>query len=61
MVDVSSIRQMKSTPWKCFRCGSEDHLVAKFPKSPKDNEKWRKQVRFNDKSNRACNSILVQD
>ena len=27
---------------KCFRCGSEDHLIAKFPKPPKDSEKRRK-------------------
>ena len=28
-------------------------MIAKFPKPPKDNEKRRKQVRFNDKGNRA--------
>ena len=27
---------------KCFRCGSEDHLIAKCPKPPKDSEKRRK-------------------
>ena len=43
-------------PQKCSRCGSEDHLTAKFPKPPKENEKWRKQVRFNNKGNRACYS-----
>ena len=31
-------------------------MIAKFPKPPKDNEKWRKQVRFNEKGNRACNN-----
>ena len=41
---------------KYFRCGSEDHLIEKFPKPPKDNEKRRKQVRFNEKGNRACNN-----
>ena len=35
---------------ECFRCGSEDHMIAKYPKPPKDNEKRRKQVRFNEKS-----------
>ena len=35
---------------------SEDHMIKKCPKPPKDNEKRRKQVRFNDKGNRACNN-----
>ena len=30
-------------PWKCFRCGSEDHMIAKCPK----------QVCFNEKGNYA--------
>ena len=47
---------MKRTPRKCFRCRSEDHMIAKCPKPPKDNEKRRKQVRFNEKCNRACNN-----
>ena len=42
-------RQTERTSQKCFGCGSEDHLIAKFPKPPKDNEKRRKQVRFNEK------------
>ena len=46
-------RQVECTPRKCFRFGSEDHLIAKFPNPPKDNEKWRKQVRFIEKVNRA--------
>ena len=53
-VDVSSNRQMERTPRKCFRCGSEDHMIAKFLKPPKDNEKLREQIRFNAKFNRAC-------
>ena len=32
-----------------FRCGYEYHLTAKCPKPPKENEKRRKQVRFNEK------------
>ena len=40
-----------------FRCGSEDYLIAKFPKPPKDNEKWRKQVGFNEKGNSECKNI----
>ena len=47
---------MELTPWKCFRCGSEDHMIVKFPKPPKDNEKHRKQVRFNEKGNRSCDN-----
>ena len=45
---------MVRTPWKCFRCGSEDHLIVKSLKPPKENEKWRKQVRFNEKCNCEC-------
>ena len=35
---------MERMPRKCFRCGSEDHMIAKCPK----------QVCFNEKVNRAC-------
>ena len=34
---------------KCFRCGSEDHLIAKFPKPTKYNKKQQKQVRFSER------------
>ena len=44
---------MERTPQKCFRCGSEDHMIEKYPKPPKYNEKRRKQVRFNQRFNRA--------
>ena len=47
---------MERTSRKCFICGSEDHLIAKFSKPPKDNEKRRKQVRFNEKGNSAWDS-----
>ena len=43
-------------PQKCFRCGSEDHLIEKCPKPSKENDKWQKQVRFNEKCNCACNN-----
>ena len=43
-VDDSSDRKMERTPRKCFRCVSEDHMIAKCPK----------QVCFNEKVNRAC-------
>ena len=42
-VDVSSYRQMERTHRKCFRCGYEDHMIAKCPK----------QVCFNEKGNYA--------
>ena len=47
-------RQTERTPRKCFRCGSEYHLIEIFPKPPKENEKRRKQLYFNEKVNRAC-------
>ena len=31
-------------------------MIATCPKSPKDNEKWRKKVRFNEKGNLACDN-----
>ena len=43
-VDVSSNIQMERTPRKCFRCGSEYHMIAKCPK----------QACLNEKGNRAC-------
>ena len=33
-------------PRKCFRCGSEDHMIAKCPK----------QIFFIEKGNRACDN-----
>ena len=55
-VDVSSNRNSERPPRKFFRCGSEDHMIAKCLKPPKDNEKLCKQVRFNEKVNRACDN-----
>ena len=49
----SNNKQTERTPRKCFRCGSEDHLIVKFPKPPKENQKHRKKVSFNEKVNRA--------
>ena len=31
-------------------------MITKCTKPPKDNEKWRKQVRFNEKVNCACDN-----
>ena len=55
-VDVSSNRNSERPPRKCFRCGYEDHMIAKCPNPPKDNEKRRRQVRFNKKCNPACDN-----
>ena len=45
-VDVLSNRQMERTPQKYFRCGSEDHVIAKCPE----------QVCLNEKDNYACHN-----
>ena len=47
---------MERPPHKCFRCVSEDHMIAKFPKPPKDIEKRQRKVSFNEKGNRACDN-----
>ena len=39
---TSSNKNSDRPTWKCFRCGSEDHLIAKCPKPPKDSDKRRK-------------------
>ena len=44
---------MERTPRKCVRFGSEDHMIEKCTKPPIDNDKWRKQVRFNENFNWA--------
>ena len=36
-------------------------MIIKWPKPPKDNEKRRKQVRFNEKGNRACDNSKDND
>ena len=38
----------------CFRCGYEDHMIAKCPNPPKDSEKRRKSEKSKEKGNRAC-------
>ena len=47
------IQRTERTPRKCFRCGSLYHLIAKCPKPPKDNEKRRNQVSFDERGNHA--------
>ena len=49
-------RRTEHTPRKCFICGSKDNLIEKCLKPPKENDKQRKQVSFNEKDNRACNN-----
>ena len=39
---ASDNRRTERTDRECFRCGSEDQLITKCPKPPKDNEKRRK-------------------
>ena len=41
-VDVSSNRSTERPPRKCFRSVSEDHMIAKCPKPPKNNYKRRR-------------------
>ena len=48
-VDVSSNRNSERPTRKCFRCGYEDHMIAKCPKPPRDNEKRRRMLSFNEK------------
>ena len=55
-VDVSSDRHADCTSRKCFRYGSEDQMITKCPKPPKDNEKRQRKLRFNEKMDRACNN-----
>ena len=51
---ASENRETERISRKCFRCGSEDHLIEKCTNPPKDNEKRRNWVRFNEKFNPAC-------
>ena len=39
VASVFDNRQTEHTPRKFFRCGSEDRLISKCPKPPKENEK----------------------
>ena len=57
--DLEKLR-IERTPHRCFRCRSKYHLISKCPKPPKDNKKWRKQVRLSERGNRTlqkeCNN-----
>ena len=54
--DTSSNKTSDCPAHKCFRCGSEDHLIAKCPKPPKDSEKRRKSDKSKEKGNCACDN-----
>ena len=41
---------------KCFRCGSEYHIIAKCPKPPKYSEKICKSDKSKGKGNCTCNN-----
>ena len=49
----SDKQRTECTPRKVFRCGSEDNLIDKCLKSPKDDKKRRNQVCFSETVNHA--------
>ena len=51
---ASDNRRTERKTRKCFRFGYDDHIITKCPKPLKENEKQQKQVRLNEKGNRAC-------
>ena len=46
-------RRTERTPRKCFRYGSEDHLITICPKPSKGNEKLQKKVSLSERGNCA--------
>ena len=44
-VDLDN-RRTEHMPHKCFRLGSEDHIIEKYQKPPKENEKQQKAITF---------------
>ena len=53
---TSYTKNLDLPAWKCSRCGSEYHMIAKYPKPPKDSEKRRKSEKSKEKGNRACDN-----
>ena len=53
MARHSDNRHMERTLRKYFRCESEDHLIVKCPKPPKENERQQKHVIINENVNHA--------
>ena len=58
---TSSNKNSDRPAQKCFRCGSEDHLIAKCPKPPKDSEKKRKSDKSKEKGNSAKDNSDTDD
>ena len=60
----SDNKRTERMPRKCFKCGSEDHLISKCPKSPKENEKIPEQVCLSERVNRElqkeCNNGKIK-
>ena len=50
---IWTTERTENTPHKCFRCGSEDHIIDKCPNPPKKNDKRKTQVHFSERGNRA--------
>ena len=48
--DLNKQRTERTTR-KCLIGGSEDQLISKCPKPPKEKKKRRKQVRFSERGN----------
>ena len=53
---TSSNKNLDRPAWISFRCGSEDHMIAKCPNPPKDSEKRRKSEKSKEKGNHACDN-----
>ena len=53
MAGDSDNRRTESLPNKCFRCGSEDHLIAKCLNPPKYNEKHQNRLNFSERGKRS--------
>ena len=54
--DTSSKTNSDNPAQKCFRCVSEDHMIAKCSKPPKDSEKRLKSDKSKENVNRACDN-----
>ena len=53
---ISSNKNSDRPARKCFRCGSEDNLIAESPNPPKESEKRRKSEKYKEEGNRACDN-----
>ena len=55
-VGTSSNKNSDRLARKCYRCGSEDNLIVKFPKPPKYSEKKLNSEKSKEKGNCACDN-----